>query len=661
MTHDGLIEQNLSTGEETRISQRGQDFNLTREKEPRETGIGRTRNHTGRNHIAPEQPPSSPSPNMPPAATGEDNFPRRPRRLRLSREQAATGGKRYRPRYHQKLSPDAAKPGNSGSADAAKSGKLQFTADEQPPADKKLSRLNDKIGKREDKLEKARSKLPHRRRMKVERAFVEEKGKVKHKLYFEKEALPPGGEKPSLPAWAGKAAGGMVTRAGANKIHQKIHEVEKENVGVEAAHKTELAAEKLYRSHRNKLRHERNRSYRTVEKLEQKLTKTHIKHDYRKLAGDNPQLRSNPLSRAMQKQKIKRQYAKAKRTAERARKSTSAVAKIVTGFIRRHPLLIGAIAVILLLFSFVSSIFTACSNMGMGGMAAVLASSYLADNRDIDDAELVYTEWETELRLEIDNIERDYPDYDEYRYDIPEIGHDPHELMAFLTAVYEDFKYAGVQGVLWDIFNEQYELELVKEVETRYRIETVYDPNTGRFYEIEIPYEWRILNVKLTVVPFTEIIYPRMDEGQSELHGYCMESKGNRQYLSNPFDVNWLPYVSSAYGYRIHPITGVKDYHKGVDIAMSAGTEIHAGHDGVVTYAGYNGSYGYLVVIEDGEGLVSKYAHCSALLVSASQKVKSGDVIALVGSTGNSTGPHLHLEVIKDGNYLNPVYFAQTN
>lgn len=144
-----------------------------------------------------------------------------------------------------------------------------------------------------------------------------------------------------------------------------------------------------------------------------------------------------------------------------------------------------------------------------------------------------------------------------------------------------------------------------------------------------------------------------------------MMTKGNRQYVSNVFgDTNWLPYVTSYYGYRVHPISGEKNYHKAVDIGMPQGTEILAGHDGVVTQAGEAGSYGLIVVLEgameDGKTLTTKYAHCSELLVSAGQEVKQGDVIAKVGSTGDSTGPHLHLEVLVDGQYLNPLYFTDT-
>jgi len=237
--------------------------------------------------------------------------------------------------------------------------------------------------------------------------------------------------------------------------------------------------------------------------------------------------------------------------------------------------------------------------------------------------------------------------------------------MGFLTAVYQEFQYSDVQTVLQSIFAEQYTLDFVEETEIRYRTETRVDPDTGQTYEVQVPYEWHILNINLTAQSFSDIIAGRMDAEQVELYNILMATKGNRQYVSNPFgETNWLPYVTSYYGYRVHPISGGKNFHKGVDIGMAQGTEIVAGQDGTVSQAGEAGDYGLVVVLEgvmqDGRTLTTKYAHCSQLLVSAGQEVKKGDVIAKVGSTGNSTGPHLHLEVLVDGQHLNPLYFADT-
>jgi murein DD-endopeptidase MepM/ murein hydrolase activator NlpD len=245
--------------------------------------------------------------------------------------------------------------------------------------------------------------------------------------------------------------------------------------------------------------------------------------------------------------------------------------------------------------------------------------------------------------------------------------------MAYLTAVYQNFPYGAISGDLWALFNEQYQLEFISEIEIRTRTETRTrtrtDPETGETwtetYEVEVQYEWHILNVILTSQAFSTVIYPKMDDDQYEHFMLLMHSRGNRQYVGNPFGFDVLPYVTSYFGYRVHPISGAKDYHKGLDIGLPEGTEILAGIDGTVTSAAFDGGYGNCIVIKatlkDGSVIEAKYAHCHTLLADVGQNVKTGDVIATVGNTGNSTGAHLHVEVVKNGIYLNPIYFMVTN
>ena len=425
--------------------------------------------------------------------------------------------------------------------------------------------------------------------------------------------------------------------------HKKVYENEHENVGIEAAHRTELVAESGLRM---AYRHRKTAPYRKVSRLQKKATKTSARAAYQQALHDHPELKKSVLSRLWQKQKIKRKYAKAAREAQRAGKAakktavtTEKIATRVVLFVKRHPIIFGIIALLLLLFFLISSVFTSCSSMGTSGLGAVTASSYVAEDRDIDNAELYYTEWETDLQMQIENAETDHPGYDEYRYQVDDIGHNPFELMGFLTAVYQEFQYTNVQSVLQSIFAEQYTLDFVEETEIHYRTETRVDPDTGQTYEVQVPYEWHILNVNLTAKSFSDVIAGYMNAEQVELYNILMATKGNRQYVSNPFgETNWLPYVTSYYGYRIHPISGGKNFHKGVDIGMAQGTEILAGHDGTVSQAGEAGDYGLVVVLEgtmqDGRTLTTKYAHCSQFLVSAGQEVKKGDVIAKVGCYG---------------------------
>ena len=640
---------------------------------------------------APSPPrPHSPSEDAPHPAdpdrhsTGHSPMEERSR-LRFGEEQPCAGDRasprdaQHGSRYARKFAadaagPDASEPSKTGSsaasdsaggpaptdADAPKPGnpKLQFTADEKPPEPlgKKLTSARRKAERADGKLEKAREKLPTRRRVRVKKTPDPDTGKVKRALHFEKEVKTRRQHlKGPVPLRPVKAVGNTAVRYG----HKKLFEVEEENVGTKAAHRTEMAAEGVARS---AYRFVKTRPYRRVAKLQHKSMKANVRLSYQKALHDNPQLKKNLLARMWQKQKIKRQYAKAareaKRTGKTVKQAASAAGKVaqaVAGFVRRHPVLCVSIALLLLLLFFIMAAFSSCSNMAGGGMSAIFMSSYTAADTDIDNAELAYREWETDLQFQVDNAESDYPSYDEYWYSVDDIAHNPYELMAYLTAKHQDFTFAEVEADLRAIFAEQYQLTFIPEVETRYN-----DPDDSDDDGDYEPYDWHILHVTLTARSFTDAVAGRMDTDQREHYDLLMETRGNRQYTLSPFDFDWIPYISCYYGWRVHPITGARDNHRAVDIAVAQNTEILAAHDGVVTTATWHDSYGNYISLDDGNGLVTKYAHCAALLVSQGQEVKQGDVIAKVGSTGDSTGPHLHFEVIKDGVYLNPLFFSET-
>lgn len=113
-------------------------------------------------------------------------------------------------------------------------------------------------------------------------------------------------------------------------------------------------------------------------------------------------------------------------------------------------------------------------------------------------------------------------------------------------------------------------------------------------------------------------------------------------------------WYSSGFGYRISPFTGLREFHKGLDIAGHRGTEIIATADGVVTFVGRNGSYGKMIKIDHGHGMITRYGHIQKTLKKRGEAVKRGDVIALMGNTGRSTGSHLHYEVLLNGLPVNP-------
>jgi murein DD-endopeptidase MepM/ murein hydrolase activator NlpD len=453
--------------------------------------------------------------------------------------------------------------------------------------------------------------------------------------------------------------------AAVNKLHIEVYKAERDNVGAQAAHRAELLGESAYRGGKrvtqSAYRFHKNRAYRKVAKLETKSIRNQMRLSYKKALRENPKVKSNPVSRLMQKRKIKRQYAaalrNAKKSAVKTKRTVGAMAKVtklVTGLVRRNPALILKICLLLLLIIMILALFNMCAALFSGGGGFIGAVSYAAEIEDIELAALKYTELETDLRVEIENAETTHSGYDEYHYNIGFIGHDPFQLMAFLTAVYEDFIYADVEPTLLAIFAEQYQLEFIPEVEIRIG----WDAEAEESYE----YEWHILNVVLTSQPFSAVIGARMDEDQKEHFDILMESKGARQFVGNPFDFNWIPFLSSHYGYRIHPIHGDKRLHRGIDIGLPEGTAILAGFDGTVAQVGYDsGGYGNFVVIDNGDGVQARYAHCHTVFVTSGQAVEKGQVIATVGNTGASTGAHLHMEVLVDGAYINPLFFVEHN
>lgn len=117
--------------------------------------------------------------------------------------------------------------------------------------------------------------------------------------------------------------------------------------------------------------------------------------------------------------------------------------------------------------------------------------------------------------------------------------------------------------------------------------------------------------------------------------------------------------LTSGYGMRTHPVLGGRRAHKGIDLAMPTGTPVYATADGVVSKAEWFSSYGLYISLEHGAAIQTRYGHLSRLNVASGQKVTKGDIIGYVGSTGRSTGPHLHYEVRIAGNSVNPVPYLQ--
>ena len=537
---------------------------------------------------------------------------------------------------------------------------------------KKLDRLQKEAEKAAERTAKARKKLPRKREYVLKRVFDEEEGRGKDVLAAAET------EKTFLADSGVKAAAGRAARGPVNFVHRKIAEVEKENSAVEGAHKAEQTAGDIFRSvkrhHGNKLQRRRKK----VIKLEKRQMKKEAGFRYQKFLEENPEMQEKAMKRMrrkrMQKQRIKREYARAGRTKQAAgfakeaySGTAAAVRKLQEAAAEHASLFVSAGALIILLIMVITAV-SSCAALFSEGTGSTLAGAYMSAPAEIDAVELAFSKLEMELQKALNSIETDYPDYDEYHYDLDAIGHDPFVLISFLSAIHTEFTAAEVQGDVRMLFDELYDLTLTPSEAARTRTviktgtRTVTDPVTGAETEEEYEYEEEeeytaaVLEVVLTAADFEEIVSGHMDDGQKAVYDFCNAAHGLVQQFYSPVGMPWHSMVSSYYGYRIHPISGAEQFHRGVDIAVPTGTAVYAAMDGIVITAAYDSSYGNYVAIEDG-GYCTIYAHMDALSVSAGQAVRHGDEIGRSGSTGNSTGSHLHIECMYNGEYYNPLFY----
>ena len=552
-------------------------------------------------------------------------------------------------------------------------------AEPESQGSKKLEKLQKKAEKAGRKTEAARKKLPKKKEYSLERVFDEKTGRAKYVLTAVVKEKPFQADNPV------KRMAGRTGSEFTNIAHGKVAEVEKENSGVEGAHKTEQRAEDAYRFVKRHYKNKEQRQRGKVAKLEKKQFKKEVNFRYQKFLEENPEMQEKTLKKQLQKRlqkrRIKREYAKAKRAGQAAKNTkeaavksanfTTAVAKKLQEIAAKHTSLFVAVGASALLLIMIMTSVSSCGAMFSQGMSSTLAGSYMSVPAEIDAADMAFSELEMELQKEIDSIETDYPDYDEYRYNLASIGHDPFALISYLSAVHTEFTAADVQGEIESLFDEMYELTLNPVTETRTRTvtktgtRTVTDPVTGEETEEEYEYEEEeeytvtILEVTLTAKNLNVVVAGHMDSGQKEIYALYNETHGLTQQFYTPLNLYWYNYVSSYYGYRINPVTGAEQLHRGVDIAVPTGTAVLAAMDGTVTAAAYDSYYGNYIVIEDSNGYCTKYAHMDRLSVSAGQTVKHGDTIGTTGNTGSSSGSHLHIECQYNGEYYNPLFYFE--
>ena len=409
--------------------------------------------------------------------------------------------------------------------------RLRFTEEER--ADPALEKPIRKAEKAAAKADKAQAKIPKKQ---VKRAEVDPKtGKVTTKLVLEDKPRPPS----KLSHTVRDAPGNAV----AGKLHQEIRKTEDDNVGVESAHRSEEAVETGVHLAREGYRSHKLKPYRKAAQAERKLEKANIEALFQKSVYENPAAASNPLSRWQQKQQIKKQYAAAKRAAQsggsaagaaqktgKAAKTVKEKAQQAGAYVMRHKKGFGIVLAIFLLVCLLLNTMSSCSMMAQSIGSMISGTTYPSDDPELVAVEADYAAKEAALQAEIDNIESSHPGYDEYRYDLDMIGHDPHELAAYLSAVLQGYTRASAQAELERIFAAQYQLTLTEEVEVRYRTETRTD-SEGNEYDVEVPYNYYILNVTLTSKPISSVASELLTPDQLEMYQVYRQTLGNKPLI----------------------------------------------------------------------------------------------------------------------------------
>ena len=395
----------------------------------------------------------------------------------------------------------------------------------------------------------SKKKAEHRRQIRHEADLAKmrsKKLKSEQEVKAKKNAAASGkkGGKPKKP-------GNLAADALSAKAHQSVRNADQDNnSGVEAAHFTEGSAEGAARAGSRFQYGRKLRQYKKLERLEKKADKDAVDSIFAERMKSDPQAGSNLFSRWRQKQAIKKEYAAAKAGAAAAESTAAGTAKAAQGtasmtekafqFVQSHSHIIIGIAAVGLLVLVIAGSVSSCSVLINGGGNVVLGTSYTAEDEDLKGVETDYTKLEDKLRKQIDRIETDHPGYDEYRYNLAEIGHNPYELASLLTVEFENYTRSQVQARLQSIFEAQYELKLEEKVEIRTRKETRvgyrYNPITGTghtyTYQVTVQYEYKILNVTLLN---RGVDYVARNSGltddQLQRYEVTLECRGNRDDL----------------------------------------------------------------------------------------------------------------------------------
>lgn len=517
---------------------------------------------------------------------------------------------------------------------------------------------------------------------KAQRKLIQaEARKTKQKLHF----VDPEGKQASgsakNPASAARAMTHTPAAAVSGKLHQAVNSNnEDRNAGVDAAHFTEGTAEGTVHAADHMVYSHKLKKYSKAQKLEAKADKANMDAMFQEALQDNPGAASNPFSRWRQRQEIKKQYAAMKAGQDAAHTGAAAkgskrftdtlkeIGERLLQFVKSHSHIIILMLCAGLMIMVISGMVSSCSMMMNSMGNTILGTSFTAEDADLQGADADYEALETALRNRINNIESEYPGYDEYRYNLAEIGHNPYELAALLTVEFENYTRSQVQAELQRIFGEQYELTLEEEVEIRTRIvdSSYTDPETGETVDdsYEEEYEYYILNVTLTNTGIGVVARGSgLTDDQLERYEVLMETRGNRDDLFG--DVNFAVPGSEYLDYDIpgealtdekfrRMITEAEKYLGYPYVWGGSSPSTSFDCSGFVSWVINHSGNGWNVVRSTANGLMG---YCDIIRKS---EAKPGDLIFFQGTYNTSGASHVGIYV---GNGMmihcgNPISYA---
>ncbi len=439
-----------------------------------------------------------------------------------------------------------------------------------------------------------------------------------------------------------------------SQAHKKVEELEKDNTGLEAVHRTEKSIEKTYSTTKRVYQHYKNKPYVRVAKAQEKLKKAEINYSYQKYLYENKfhfqksngNVIINNVSNIRQKRAIKRRYAKLYRDKYKYKKAGNILSKTahkIIQIVQKDPKIFIIILVSFFFIFLITSVVSTTLMTGQAILQAFLTTSYASSTDAMIETYENYQSLENDLKELIENIEDDYPGFDEYIYDIDNIGHNPHELTSYLSVIFKSYDAELVKAELENLFELQYTLTIAESVELRYDDDGV-------------PYQAKVLTVTLENKSIKEVAYEVFDDDEYELFLNYLDNKGNMPTL---FDDIYSEDTNQDSSYEV-PADHLTDQEFA---ELLAEAEKYIGYPYVWGGSSPDTSFdcsGYISWVYGIPRTTAQGIYNQCTVVSASE-VKPGDLVFFTG-TYNSVGDVSHIGMyVGDGMMLHcgdPIGYA---